>query len=42
MASFTLRSLYLGGKNTRYPLDMRLGGPHNKSAGLGEEKISGS
>jgi hypothetical protein len=39
---FTLRSLYPGGKNHRYPLDRRLGGSHNESAGFGKEKMSGS
>jgi hypothetical protein len=34
-ASFTPRPLYPGGKNPRYPLYRRLGGPQNRS---GNEK----
>jgi hypothetical protein len=39
VVSFTHRPLYPRGKNTRYPLDRRLGGPQSRSPRSGEEKI---
>jgi hypothetical protein len=36
---FTPRPLYPRGKNPRYPLDRRLGGPQSRSGRFGEEKI---
>jgi hypothetical protein len=41
MVTFTLRPLYPRGKNARYPLDRRLGGPQNRSGRRGEENILG-
>jgi hypothetical protein len=39
MVSFTPWPLYLQGKRPWYPLDRRLGGPHNPSGQHEEEKI---
>jgi hypothetical protein len=39
MVSFTPRPLYPREKNSRYPLDRRLGGPQNRSGRHGEVKI---
>jgi hypothetical protein len=39
VVSFTPLPLYSRGKNPRYPLDRRLGGPQSRSGRLGEEKI---
>jgi hypothetical protein len=36
MVSFTPLPLYLQGKSSRYPLDMRLGGPQSPSGCHGE------
>jgi hypothetical protein len=40
VASFTLRPLYLQGKNPWYPLNRRLGGPQSLSGRGGEKKNS--
>jgi hypothetical protein len=39
VVSFTPLPPYPRGKNPRYPLDRRLGGPQNRSGRRGEEKI---
>jgi len=39
MASFMPRPLYLQGKNSRYTLDTKLGGPQSRS-GRGDEENS--
>jgi hypothetical protein len=39
VVSFTTWVLYPQGKRPQYPLDRRLGGPHNRSRRHGEEKI---
>jgi hypothetical protein len=39
VVSFKPRPLYPRGKSPGYPLDRRLGGPHNRSERRGEEKI---
>jgi hypothetical protein len=38
VVSFTPQPLYPRGRNCRYPLDRRLGGPQNRSRRRGEEK----
>jgi hypothetical protein len=40
VVSFTARHLYPLGKNHRYPLDRRLGGPQSRSGQGAEEKNS--
>jgi hypothetical protein len=39
VVSFTPQPLYSRAKSPRYPLDMRLGGPQNRSGRRGEQKI---
>jgi hypothetical protein len=39
VVSFTTRPLYPRGRNSRYPLDRRLGGPQNRSERRAKEKI---
>jgi hypothetical protein len=40
VVNFMPRPLYPQGKSPRYPLDRRLGGPHNRSGRCAEEKNS--